>query len=99
MKKRLVWLIASMRYKRSPSKMLDELGKLICQMVVISNKFTKKGKVARNLYEEYLSSQSEGYSTDGSDREKDNTEITLWYKNQKKMIMKHNQDCEMRRNS
>src|SRR5256714_14511709 len=44
MKKRLIWLITSMRYKRSPSKMLNKLGELICQMVVTSKKFTKKEK-------------------------------------------------------
>src|SRR5256886_7828521 len=77
MKKRLVWLITSMRYERSPSKMLNKLGELICQMVVTSKKFTKKRKEARNLYEEYLSSESEGYSTDSSSKEKRNTERTL----------------------
>src|SRR5436305_11052549 len=99
MKKRLVWLITSIRYERSPSKMLNELEKLICQMVVISKKFTKKRKEARNLYEEYLSSESEGYSTDGSSKEKGNIERTLWYENQREIIMKHNQDCEMGRDS
>src|SRR6266480_4191346 len=99
MKKRLVWLIASMRYGRSPSKTLDELGELICQMVLASNKFTKKGKAARNLLEMYLSSESGGYSTDGSSKEKEDTERTLWYENQRKIIIQHNQDCEMGRNS
>src|SRR2546423_783251 len=99
MKKRLVWLIASMRYERSPSKTLDELGELICQMVLASNKFTKKGKAARNLLEMYLSSESGGYSTDGSSKEKEDTERTLWYENQRKIIIQHNQDCEMGRNS
>src|SRR2546430_14334867 len=70
MKKRLVWLITSMRYERSPSKMLSELGELICQMVVTSKKFTRKRKEAKNLYKEYLSSGSEGNSTDGSGKEK-----------------------------
>src|SRR2546429_1310992 len=68
-------------------------------MVVASKKFTKKRKEARNLYEEYLSSESEGYSTDSSGKEKRNTERTLWYENQREIIMKHNQDCEMGRNS
>src|SRR5256884_7118251 len=99
MKKRLVWLITSMRYERSSSKTLNELGELICQMVVTSKKFTRKRKEARNLYEEYLSSESEGYSTDSSDKEKGDTERTLWYENQREIIMKHNQDCEMRRDS
>src|SRR5436305_6462279 len=99
MKKRLVWLITSMRYERSPSKMLNELGELICQMVMISKKFTRKRKEARNLYEEYLSSESEEYSMDGSGKEKGDTERTLWYKNQREIIMKHNQDCELGRNS
>ena len=44
MKKRLVWLITSMRYERSLDKTLNELGELICQMVVASEKFTKKEK-------------------------------------------------------
>src|SRR5436309_227034 len=99
MKKRLVWLITSMRYGRSPSKTLSELGELICQMVVVSKKFTRKRKEARNLYEEYLSSESEGYSMDSSGKEKRDTERTLWYENQKEIIMKHNQDCEMGRDS
>src|SRR5256714_12695175 len=99
MKKRLVWLITSMRYERSPSKTLSKLGELICQMVVVSKKFTRKRKEARNLYEEYLNSESEGYSTDGSGKEKGDTERTLWYENQREIIMKHNQDCEMGRNS
>src|SRR5256885_12966539 len=97
MKKRLIWLITSMRYKRSPSKMLNKLGELICQMVVASKKFTRKRKEARNLYEEYLNSESEGYSTDSSGKEKGDTERTLWYENQREIIMKHNQDCEMGR--
>src|SRR2546429_2904990 len=99
MKKRLVWLITSMRYERSPNKTLSELRELICQMVVVSKKFTRKRKEARNLYEEYLSSESEGYSTDSSGKEKGDTERTLWYENQRKIIMKHNQDCEMGRDS
>src|SRR5256886_5743402 len=70
MKKRLVWLITSMKYERSPSKMLNELEELICQMVVASKKFTRKRKKAKNLYKEYLSSGSEGNSTDGSGKEK-----------------------------
>src|SRR2546423_15628918 len=99
MKKRLVWLITSMRYERSPSKMLSELGELICQMIVVNKKFTRKRKEARNLYEEYLSSESEGYSTDSSGKEKGDTERTLWYENQREIIMKHNRNCEMRRDS
>src|SRR6266487_2911012 len=96
MKKRLVWLITSMRYERSPDKTLSELGELICQMVVASEKFTKKRKEARNLYEEYLSSESEGYSTDGSNREQDDSERTRWYEETlTKVIMKHNLDCEL----
>src|SRR3954469_5165602 len=88
-----------MRYERSPSKTLNELGELICQMVVASKKFTRKRKEARNLYEEYLSSESEGYSTNNSGKEKGDTERTLWYENQKEIIMKHNQDCEMGKDS
>src|SRR5436309_2747188 len=99
MKKRLVWLIISMRYERSPSKTLNKLEELICQMVVTSKKFTRKRKETRNLYEKYLSSESEGYSTDSSGKEKGDTERTLWYENQREIIMKHNQDCEMGRDS
>src|SRR6266487_2545508 len=96
MKKRLVLLITSMRYERSPNKTLSELGELICQMVVVSEKFTKKRKEARNLYEEYLSSESEGYSTDGSNRKQDDSERTRWYEETlTKVIMKHNLDCEL----
>src|SRR5437764_8687317 len=96
MKKRLVWLITSMRYERSPNKMLNRLGELICQMVVASEKFTKKRKEARNLYEEYLSSESEGYSMDGSNREQDDLERTRWYEETlTKVIMRHNLDCEL----
>src|SRR5687767_2674883 len=99
MRKRLVWLIESMRYEQSPRKTITELGEIICRMIVTSNKFTKKGKDARNLYEEYLSSESEGYSTDNSHNGKDDTEKTLWYDNQREMITKHNQDCEMGKES
>src|SRR5437764_8191309 len=85
-----------MRYGRSADKTLSEFGELNCQMVVASEKFTKKRKEARNLYEEYLSSKSEGYSTDGSNREQDNSERTRWYEETlTKVIMKHNLDCEM----
>src|SRR5256885_753722 len=44
MKKRLVWLITSMRYERSPDKTLSELGELICQMVVASESSQKREK-------------------------------------------------------
>src|SRR5256884_1422886 len=79
--------------------MLNELGEMICQMVVASKKFTRKRKEARNLYEEYLNSESKGYSTNGFGKEKEDTERTLWYENQREIIMKHNQDCEMGRDS
>ena len=49
MKKRLVWLIASMRYRRSPSKTLDKLGELICQIVVASKKVHKKEKRSKKF--------------------------------------------------
>src|SRR5256885_3686947 len=55
--------------------------------------------ISKNLYEEYLNSESEGYSTDSSGKEKGDTERTLWYENQREIIMKHNQDCEMGRDS
>src|SRR5437763_17173450 len=65
-------------------------------MVVASKKFTKKRKEARNLYEEYLSSESDGYSTDGSNKEQDNSERTRWYEETLiEVIMKHNLDCEL----
>src|SRR6266487_2725690 len=50
MKKRLVWLITSMRYERSPNKTLSELGELICQMVVASEKFTKKKEKRQEIF-------------------------------------------------
>src|SRR4051794_16762710 len=49
MKKRLVWLIASMRYEKSPSKTLDELGELICQMVLASKKRKNSKKSFGNI--------------------------------------------------
>src|SRR5437764_160093 len=96
MKKQLVWLIESMRYGKSPGKTMNELGEIIVQMIIASNKFSKKGKEARELYGEYLSSESEGYSTDESNKEQDNSERTSWYeKTLIKVIMRHNLDCEM----
>ena len=85
-----------MRYERSPGKSMNELGEIIVQMIIASDKFSKKGKEARELYGEYLSSESEGYSTDGSNKEQDNSERTSWYKETlMEIIMKHNLDCEM----
>ena len=96
MKKQLVWLIESMRYEKNPGKTMNELGEIIVQMIIASDKFLKKGKEARELYGEYLSSESEGYSTDGSSKERDNSERTSWYKETlMEIIMKHNLDCEM----
>src|SRR5256885_3082743 len=96
MKKQLVWLIESMRYGKNPGKTINELGEIIVQMIIASNKFLKKGKEARELYREYLSSESEGYSTDGSNKEQDNLERTRWYeKTLIEVIMRHNLDCEM----
>src|SRR3954453_23993851 len=88
-----------MRYRRSLSKILNKLGELICQMVVTSKKFTRRRKEGRNLYEEYLTSESDGYSMDSSGKDKGDTEKTLWYENQREIIMKYNQDCEMGRDS
>src|SRR5437588_9892346 len=94
MKKQLVWLIESMKDGKSPGKTMNELGEIIVQMIIASDKFSKKGKEARELYGEYLSSESEGYSTDGSNR--DNSERTSWYKKTLiEVIMRHNLDCEM----
>ena len=52
MKKQLVWLIESMRYEKSPGKTINGLGEIIVQMIIASNKFSKKGKEARELYGE-----------------------------------------------
>src|SRR5437764_15083792 len=83
-----------MRYGKSPGKSMNELGEIIVQMIIASNKFLKKGKEVRELYGEYLSSESEGYSTDGSN--KDNSKRTSWYeKTLIEVIMRHNLDCEM----
>src|SRR5437762_7602112 len=61
---RLIWLIESMRYDKSPEKMTKEIIETVLRMIAASNKFTKKGKAARDLYREYLTSGTEGYSTD-----------------------------------
>src|SRR5436190_18502545 len=61
---RIIWLIESMRYDKSPEKMTKEIIETVLGMIAASNKFTKKGKAARELYREYLTSGSEGYSTD-----------------------------------
>ena len=61
---RLIWLIESMRYDKSPEKMTKEIIETVLGMIAASNKFTKKGKAARDLYREYLTSGTEGYSTD-----------------------------------
>src|SRR5205809_2094567 len=61
---RLIWLIESMRYDNSPEKMTKEIIETVLEMIAASNKFTKKGKAAKELYREYLTSGSEGYSTD-----------------------------------
>src|SRR5436190_7837113 len=61
---RLIWLIESMRYDKSPERMTKEIIETVLGIIAASNKFTKKGKAARELYREYLTSGSEGYSTD-----------------------------------
>src|SRR3989441_1515858 len=67
-----------MRYDKSPEKVTKEIIETVLGMIAASNKFTKKGKAARDLYKEYLTSGSEGYSTDnrsGSEKaEKDMSE-------------------------
>src|SRR3989440_6647667 len=68
---RLIWLIESMRYDKSPEKMTKEIIETVLGMIEASNKFTKKGKAAKELYREYLTGGSEGYGTDNrSDSEK-----------------------------
>src|SRR5436853_3056298 len=75
---RLIWLIESMRYDKSPEKMTKEIIETVLGMIAASNKFTKKEKAARDLYREYLTSGTEGYNTDnrsGSEKaEKDMSE-------------------------
>src|SRR5213595_343760 len=61
---RLIWLIESMRYDKSPKKMTKEIIETVLGMIAASNKFTKKGKAARDLYKKYLTSGTEGYNTD-----------------------------------
>src|SRR3989440_7315555 len=61
---RLIWLIGSMRYDKSPEKITKEIIETVLGMIAASNKFTKKGKAARDLYREYLTSGTEGSSTD-----------------------------------
>src|SRR2546430_7405104 len=75
---KLIWLIESMRYDKSPEKMTKEIIETVLGMIAASNKFTKKGKAAKELYREYLTSGSEGYNMDnrgGSEKmEKDMSE-------------------------
>src|SRR5437763_13338380 len=61
---RLIWLIESMRYDKSPEKITKEIIETVLGMIAASNKFTKKGKAARDFYREYLIRGTEGYSTD-----------------------------------
>src|SRR5213082_1863162 len=61
---RLIWLIESMRYDKSLEKITKEIIETVLGMIAASNKFTKKGKAARDLYKEYLTSGSEGYNTE-----------------------------------
>src|SRR5437764_894091 len=61
---RIIKLIESMRYDKSPEKMTKEIIETVLGMIAASNKFTKKGKAARDLYREYLTSGTEGSSTD-----------------------------------
>src|SRR6266480_7938594 len=55
---RIIWLIESMRYDKSPEKMMREIIETVLDMIAASNKFTKKGKAARELYREYLTSEA-----------------------------------------
>src|SRR5436305_1005875 len=74
---RLIWLIESMRYDKSPEKMTKEILETVLEMIAASNKFTKKGKAARDLYREYLTSGTEGYNTDNrSSSEKTEKEMS-----------------------
>jgi hypothetical protein len=93
--KRLVWLMESMRYERSPKEETKDIGEMILRMIVASNKFTKRGKEAKDLYE-CLTGESEGYSTDNSLGDEHDTS---WYKQQKEMIAKHYQDCGVEKDS
>src|SRR2546423_631690 len=61
---RLIWLIESMRYDKSPEKITKEIIETVLGMIAASNKFTKKRKAARDLYREYLTSGTEGYKTE-----------------------------------
>src|SRR3989440_1128982 len=61
---RLIWLIESMRYDKSPEKITKEIIETVLGMIAASNKFTKKGKAARDLYREYLTGGTEEYNTD-----------------------------------
>src|SRR3989442_628943 len=57
--------------------MTKEIIETVLGMIAASNKFTKKGKAARDLYREYLTSGSEGYSTDNrNDSEKADKEMS-----------------------
>src|SRR5947207_400929 len=74
---RLIWLIESMRYDKSPEKITKEVIETVLGMIAASKKFTKKGKAARDLYREYLDSRTEGYSTDNkSSSEKTEKEMS-----------------------
>src|SRR5436190_6305938 len=53
-----------MRYDKSPEKITKEIIETVLGMIAASNKFTKKGKAARNLYREYLTSETKGSSMD-----------------------------------
>src|SRR2546423_1618105 len=58
-------------------KMTKEIIETVLGMIAASNKFTKKGKAARDLYREYLTSGTEGYSTDNkSSSEKTEKEMS-----------------------
>jgi hypothetical protein len=89
-KKGLYWIIESMRYEDKPKITINEIGERICQIITASNKFTKKRKELEELYDEYRSSEAEGYGTDSSFENKDNEE---WYKEYEKTIAEHYKDC------
>src|SRR2546421_469832 len=74
---RLIWLIESIRYDKSPEKMTKEIIETVLDMIAASNKFTKKGKAARELYREYLTSEAGKLQQDEENAgNRDNSEKT-----------------------
>src|SRR5438046_1839930 len=44
---KLIWLIGSMRYDKSPEKITKEIIETVLGMIAASNKYTKKGKSSK----------------------------------------------------